>query len=63
MNYGRIDLADNGQMDMPGFLIALQAVGYDDFINVIEPARDGVSAFDLARKTAVELRRLLAARP
>ncbi len=50
VRYTRVPAAANSQLPLRCFLRALAAVGYDDFLNVIEPA----STIEEARRTAAE---------
>ena len=49
--YSRCAWPDNAALGLPGFIAALRAVGYDDFINFIDPSQPGMSVYDLARST------------
>ncbi len=61
IGYKRLDWRDNHDLDFPGFLAALRAVGYDDFINFIDPSDPGMSLQELAAGTAAYARECLAA--
>jgi sugar phosphate isomerase/epimerase len=56
--YRRVLAPENTQADFPGFFAALRAVGYQGYVDVIEPAAKDRSAQDLARATAAFLRPL-----
>lgn len=49
--FDRVPLAENKQMPFKCFLEALHNVGYNGFINVIEPANDPISAREIAMAT------------
>ncbi len=57
VRFTRVPLAENGQIDMNVFLRALRNAGYDDFVNVIEPATD----FACAEQSAIAVRGTLKA--
>ncbi len=50
--YSRRPWPDNAELGFPAFVAALRAVGYDDFINFIDPSLPGTSVRDLAAGTA-----------
>ncbi len=55
--YSRRPWADNAELGFSAFLSALRAVGYDDFINFIDPSLPGTSVRDLAAGTAAYARK------
>ena len=55
--YRRVALADNTQIELAKFIRALRAAGYDDTINVIEPAREDQPNLELATATCAALRK------
>ena len=57
--YRRADAAENTQADFPRFFAALNAAGYDGFVNVIEPAEAGQSIEELAGSTVEYLRGII----
>lgn len=57
--YSRLDWSANTELDFPGFIAALQAIGYDDFINFIDPFQPGRTVSDLAASTAAYARQCL----
>jgi len=57
--YSRLDWAANTELDFPGFIAALQAIGYDGFINFIDPFQPGQTVRDLAASTAAYARQCL----
>ena len=59
VSYTRVPLGENAQMDTAGFISALKAVGFDAFINVLEPHEAGVNSATVAQSTAETLRSLL----
>ncbi|MFH1969488.1 MAG: hypothetical protein ABIJ53_04125 [Verrucomicrobiota bacterium] len=59
--YRRTLFAENGQANWPGFFASLRAIGYDSFVNVIEPARENMPIADLARLCAAYLRQIIPA--
>ena len=59
--YSRLDWSANTALDFPGFIAALQAIGYDDFINFIDPFFPDLTVYDLAASTAVYARQCLGA--
>lgn len=50
--YSRLDWAANTALDLPGFVTSLKAVGYDGFINFIDPFHPEMTVEELARSTA-----------
>jgi len=50
--YSRCAWPENDALGFPAFISALRAVGYDGFINFIDPSYPGMSVFDWAKKTA-----------
>ena len=54
--YSRLDWAENTALDFPGFVGSLRAVGYDGFINFIDPFLPGKTASELAASTATYAR-------
>ena len=50
--YSRRAWSDNAELGFPAFIAALRAVGYDDYINFIDPSLPGTSVRDLAAGTA-----------
>jgi len=50
--YSRSAWPENEALGFPAFIAALRAVGYDDFINFIDPSQPGISVYDLAKSTA-----------
>ena len=50
--YSRRAWPDNADLCFPAFVAALRAVGYDDFINFIDPFHPEMSVHDLAASTA-----------
>ena len=50
--YSRCAWPDNEALGFPAFIAALRAVGYNDFINFIDPYQPGMSVYDLAASTA-----------
>jgi sugar phosphate isomerase/epimerase len=60
VRYGRMDWPENDQIDLPGFVAALQAAGYRDFINFIDPCPKGRSVSEFAAQTAAFARQALA---
>ncbi|MDP6778518.1 MAG: TIM barrel protein [Candidatus Latescibacteria bacterium] len=50
--YSRRAWSDNAELGFPEFISALRAVGYDDYINFIDPSLPGTSVQDLAAGTA-----------
>jgi len=50
--YSRCAWPDNEALGFPAFIAALRAVGYNDFINFIDPSQPGMSVYDLAASTA-----------
>lgn len=59
IGYSRMDWPANTALDLPGFLTALRAVGYDDFINFIDPAHPDMTVEELAASTAAYARECL----
>jgi sugar phosphate isomerase/epimerase len=57
--YQRVPAEQNTQADFPGFFAALRTVGYDGFVNVIEPADPARSVEDVASSTAECLRKAI----
>lgn len=57
--YSRSDWPANTALDFPGFISALQATGYDDFINFIDPFHPDMSVHELAASTAAYAREVL----
>ena len=57
--YSRLDWSANTALDFPGFIAALQAVGYDEFINFIDPFFPDLTVHDLAAGTAAYARQCL----
>ncbi len=57
--YGRLPWAANEALDFPGFLRALRAAGYDDFVNFIDPWYPQLSVREWAASTAAYARRCL----
>ena len=57
--YSRLDWPANTALDFPGFVAALQAAGYDDFINFIDPFHPDMSLQELAASTADYARQVL----
>lgn len=57
--YSRCAWPENDALGFPAFISALRAVGYDDFINFIDPFQPGMSAHDLASSTASYARQCL----
>lgn len=57
--YSRCPWPDNEALDFPAFVAALRAVGYDDFINFIDPFHPDLSVRDLASSTAAYARQVL----
>ena len=57
--YSRLDWAANAELDFPGFIASLQAVGYDGFINFIDPFHPGRTVQDLAASAAAYARQCL----
>jgi len=57
--YSRRAWPDNAELDFPGFVSALRAVGYDDFINFIDPYHPDMSVRDLATSTAAYARQVV----
>ncbi|MBT3342227.1 MAG: sugar phosphate isomerase/epimerase [Gemmatimonadetes bacterium] len=57
--YSRLDWPANTVLDFPGFVAALQAARYDDFINFIDPFHPDMSVQDLAASTAAYARQCL----
>ena len=58
--YSRCAWSDNEALGFPAFISALRAVGYDDFINFIDPSYPGMSAYDWAKQTADYARQCVA---
>jgi len=58
--YSRCPWPDNEALGFPAFAAALRAVGYDDFINFIDPFHPDLSVEELARSTAAYARQVLA---
>ena len=50
--YSRCAWPDNAALGFSAFVAALRAVGYNDFINFIDPYQPGMSVHDLAASTA-----------
>ena len=50
--YSRRAWPDNADLCFPAFVAALRAVGYDDFINFLDPFHPEMSVHDLAASTA-----------
>ena len=50
--YSRCAWPDNEALGFPAFVAALRAVGYDDYINFIDPFQPGMSVYELASSTA-----------
>ena len=50
--FSRCAWPDNKALGFADFISALRAVGYDDFINFIDPSQPGMSVYDLAKSTA-----------
>jgi sugar phosphate isomerase/epimerase len=50
--YSRRPWAENAELGFPAFISALRAVGYDDYINFIDPSLPGTSVRDLSAGTA-----------
>ena len=59
--YSRLDWPANTGLDFPGFIAALQAIEYDDFINFIDPFHPDLTVYDLAASTATYARQCLGA--
>ncbi|MBI3945208.1 MAG: sugar phosphate isomerase/epimerase [Armatimonadetes bacterium] len=57
--FRRVSLGENRQINLEVFLRELREAGYDDFINVLEPAQAGITVEDLAADTAQALRQIL----
>jgi sugar phosphate isomerase/epimerase len=57
--YSRLDWSANTELDFPGFIAALQATGYDGFVNFIDPFQAGRTVYDLAASTATYARQYL----
>jgi len=57
--YSRCPWPDNEALDFPGFVAALRAVGYDDFINFIDPFHPDMTVSQLAESTAAYARQVL----
>ena len=55
--YRRVGLGENRQIDIPGFVRALAAAGYTGPINVLEPAREGLTSRQVAAEALAVLRR------
>jgi sugar phosphate isomerase/epimerase len=58
--FSRCAWPDNKALGFPAFIAALRAVGYNDFINFIDPSQPGMSVFDLAASTAAYARQCVA---
>jgi sugar phosphate isomerase/epimerase len=58
--YSRCAWPDNKALGFPAFVAALRAVGYNDYINFIDPSQPGMSVFDLAASTADYARQCVA---
>lgn len=58
--YARMDWPANAGLDFPGFLAALRAIGYDDFINFIDPFHPDMTVQELAASTSAYARECLA---
>ena len=54
--YSRCAWPDNAALGFPAFVAALRAVGYDGFINFIDPYHPDMSVHDLAASTAAYAR-------
>ena len=59
VNYGRVPIRENDQIDMARFLGSLQAVGLDGLINVLEPLITDVGAEIIAREIGDGLRDMM----
>lgn len=57
--YSRCPWTENTALGFPAFVAALRAVGYDDFINFIDPFHPDMSVHDLAQSTASYARQVL----
>lgn len=57
--FKRVPAEENSQIDFPGFFAALHAVGYDGYVDVIEPASPVLTNDQIARSTAQYLRRVM----
>ncbi|MFC1526445.1 sugar phosphate isomerase/epimerase family protein [Candidatus Latescibacterota bacterium] len=57
--YSRCAWPDNAALGFPAFVAALRAVGYDDFINFIDPSHPDMSVQELAGSTAAYARQVL----
>jgi len=54
--YSRLDWSANAELDFPEFIAALGAVGYDGFVNFIDPFHPDMTVRDLADSTAAYAR-------
>jgi len=61
ITYRRVDPAQNRQIDFPAFFEALLAAGYNEYVDVIEPAARDKSIEETARGAAEYLRGVLPA--
>lgn len=59
--YSRLDWPANTGLDLPGFIAALQATGYDGFINFIDPFHPDMTVRELAASAATYARQCLGA--
>jgi sugar phosphate isomerase/epimerase len=50
--FSRCAWPENKALGFPNFISALRAVGYNGFINFIDPSQPGMSVYDLAKSTA-----------
>jgi sugar phosphate isomerase/epimerase len=57
--YSRLDWAANTDLGFAAFIRALRAVGYDGFINFIDPFHPGMTVHDLAAGAAAYARQCL----
>lgn len=57
--YSRCAWQDNVSLGFAEFIGALRAVGYDDFINFIDPSLPGTSVHELAKSTADYARQIV----
>ena len=57
--YRRVPFAENEQANWPVFFASLRAIGYDGFVNVIEPAWADMPISDLARSCVAYLRQFI----
>ncbi len=59
IHYRRVNWPDNHRVRLDAFIAALRQVGYDDFINFIDPAMPGRDSEEYAAETAAYARTIV----